>query len=101
MALKFFSLPKPRQFDFKPRYYDPDKEEREERERRIREELGLAGTQPGKGDQEGYRPHIRGQFRKAMLRNSRVSPDAVRQSNRRILIIIAILALLFYMVFIR
>jgi hypothetical protein len=101
MALKFFSLPKPRQFDFKPRYYDPDKEEREERERRIREELGLVSGQPARGDQEGYRPHIRGQFRKAMQRSSRISPDAIRQSNRRILIIIGILILLLYMVFIR
>ena len=32
---RFFYTPKPRQFDYRPRYYDPEKEAREKR----REEL--------------------------------------------------------------
>ncbi len=96
MALKFFNLPKPRQFDFKPRYWDPDKEDREERVRLIREELGMKGDPSDRGDSGSHRPYIRGQFRKAMRNSSRTTPDARRQSNRRLLIIIGILLLIFY-----
>ncbi len=42
MALfQFFKTPKVRQFHHEYIYYDPKKEEREKRERRIRAELGL------------------------------------------------------------
>jgi hypothetical protein len=37
----FFKQNKPREFNFFPRHYDPDKERREERVRRIRAELGI------------------------------------------------------------
>lgn len=101
MALKFFNLPKARKFDFKPRYYDPEKEAQEERLSRIREELGLTDDKSGNGDHSGYRPNLRGEFRKAMKRDSRTSPEARQKSNRRLLIIIAILLMLFYLLFYR
>jgi Flp pilus assembly protein TadB len=45
MAMKFPQLfgrtPSYRRFEYKPRFYDPRKEEREDRERRIREELAI------------------------------------------------------------
>lgn len=37
----FFKQFKPRGFNYTPMYYDSDKEEREERERRIKAELGI------------------------------------------------------------
>ncbi|MBN1388397.1 MAG: hypothetical protein JW965_08130 [Bacteroidales bacterium] len=37
----FFKHYKPRGFNYNPMYYDPEKEKREERERRIKAELGI------------------------------------------------------------
>ena len=52
-----FKKPEYRRFNLKPRYWDPAKEEREERERRVKAELGL------KDDDKTYIPNIKGQFR--------------------------------------
>lgn len=101
MAMNFFKLSKPRKFDFKPRYYDPVKEEQLEREIRIREELGMVEVKPGEVDPATYRAHIKGQFRKVMKRDSRTTAEARRQSNRRLFIIMAILMLIFYFLFYR
>ncbi|HPV88245.1 MAG TPA: hypothetical protein PKU85_03405 [Bacteroidales bacterium] len=64
MALKisFFNTPKHRVFNYKPRFWNPEKEEFEERVRRAREKAGLE-----KGDEN--RPYvpgssIRGSFQK-------------------------------------
>lgn len=35
MKLTFFKTPKPRQFDYRPRYYDPEKEAREQRRKQL------------------------------------------------------------------
>lgn len=43
MKIFFFKRPKPRQFNYRPLYYDPDQEEAEER-RKIRE--GLSSSDP-------------------------------------------------------
>ena len=45
-----FKKPEYRRFNLKPRYWDPAKEEREERERRVKAELGL------KDDDKTYIP---------------------------------------------
>lgn len=42
---RFFYTPKPRQFSYKPRFYDPEKEAREKR----REEL--LGVRPAEGEE--------------------------------------------------
>jgi len=99
--LKFFHLPKPREFKFTPRFWDPEKEERIERENRIRAELGMEvkGT-PG-DPAAPYRARIKGEFRKAMRHSSRISQEARRRGNNRLLVIIAILGLLLYLVFYR
>jgi len=49
-------LPKNKRFNFQPRYYDPIKEEIEERTSRIEQELGDSG--------EYYREHISSAFRR-------------------------------------
>src|SRR5210317_2481265 len=49
-------LPKNKRFNFQPRYYDPIKEEIEERTSRIRKEIG--------DSDEYYREHISSAFRR-------------------------------------
>jgi hypothetical protein len=39
--LSFFKTPQPRKFEFTPRYYDPIKDEIEQRTAQIRQEMGL------------------------------------------------------------
>lgn len=101
MALKFFHLPQARKFNYSPRYYDPDLEERKERESRIKSELGIQDEPDYRSDSSTYRPFIKGQFRKAMRRESKTSLVMRRKSNQRLILIIAVLVLLFYFVFYR
>jgi hypothetical protein len=49
----FFRPPTIRRFDYKPIYYDPAKEEREERLARIKQELGM------QDENQPYKPTIR------------------------------------------
>ena len=53
-------LPKNKRFNFQPRYYDPIKEEMEERTSRIKKELGSSS--------EYYREHISSGFRRRVRR---------------------------------
>ncbi len=50
MKISFFHRPKPRQFDYKPRYWDPEKEEEEERKKRIERAGGLKNVNDIKED---------------------------------------------------
>ncbi|NLB26022.1 MAG: hypothetical protein GX820_04935 [Bacteroidales bacterium] len=97
MIGRFFYLPKSKKFHITPRFYDPDKEEREERERRIKEELGIVDEK--KGDIKDYHPNIKGRFRMAQKGDLKTSEDARRSSNRRLIILILILALIIYLFF--
>jgi hypothetical protein len=85
--MKFPSLfgrtPSYHRFEYKPRYYDPQKEEREERERRIREELKL--DQAERLPTGDYRSRIKGSFRGSMKRSKPAS------ETRAILIRLAVL----------
>ena len=95
MGLKFVNLPKTKHFNITTRFYDPRKEAMREREERIRRELE-------KGN-EGNISHavgtsIRGSFRDAAKRNSRSAAAARRKSNMRLMYIIIILSILFYIV---
>ena len=95
----FFKTPKIRQYNVSYRYYDPKKEEREERETRVNKELGL--TDENKPFVTSIR---RGSFRRGMfdaddmpardeLANSRKMKTA-----RSIIIIIASLLLAAYII---
>ena len=87
---KFFDTPRPKQFHIEPRYWDPKKEEREARERRIKAELGI------ENDGE-YKPYIaKGEFRKGFS-NHKWSPEVQRRkSGTRLLILLVITAALIY-----
>lgn len=90
----FFYTPKPKKFEIKPRYWNPEKEEREARERRIKAELGKED-----GDST-YVPHIKGEFRKGLSKGKwSAGSEQRRRSNVRVLIIIAIIVALVYWIF--
>ena len=97
MIGRFFHLPGTKKFNITPRFYDPDKEEREERERRIKEELGIVDEK--KDDGKPFRPNIKGRFRMAQEGFSKSSEKARRASNTRLIVLILILSLIFYLFF--
>lgn len=80
MRIRFFRLPTYKQFEYKPRYFDPAKEELQERVRRIQREMGQTDAP--------YVPNIKGQFRAHYNRNSQ---KVETRSNLRLLIIFAAL----------
>lgn len=96
MISKFFHTPGTRKFNMKPRFYDPDQDEREAREMRIRQELGL--NEPAKSENGEYRPNIRGQFRKTDGWQRSDSSAKVAQ-QRRLLWLILILAVVVFLMF--
>lgn len=96
MIGRFFHTPGTKKFSITPRFWDPEKEERDERERRIKEELGIVDEK--KEDSRPYRPNIRGQFR-AHGGGGRSTEEARRSQNRRLIWIVLILALVLYLFF--
>ena len=85
---RFFKIPRHRQFNYQPLYYDPEKEEREERNREIKRELGIKDEK----DSE-YRPTIRRGSMKAYFKGNK---RAQRNSNLRLVLIIIFLLFLAY-----
>lgn len=92
MISNFFHTPATKKFSIKPRYYDPDKEERESREQRIRRELGMEEEKKS-GDGE-YRPNIKGQFRSSGGWE-RSMEEGRKAQQRRLIWMVLILALVF------
>jgi hypothetical protein len=62
MALRFsfFKIPRHKRFEYTPRIWDPAKEERDERLKRIQKELGIINNT---SDGKPYIPNIKGRFR--------------------------------------
>ena len=80
-----FKTPKYRKFDYNPRYYDPVKEEVEERVQRIKREMG-------EGEADSERP------RKSAIRFRRdTQSKTTKQSNHRLIIIIIVLSIVAYL----
>ena len=98
MALKFFHLQKAKQFNIPYRFYDPSKEDRDDRERRMREEMGLFDDHD---PDKPFKANIKGQFRHSMGRSSKTVEVAKRSSNYRLFALIVILSVLVFLVFIR
>jgi len=101
MALfPFYSLRKPRQFEHKPIYYSPRKEEMDDRIVRIKREMGLDVSK------DEYKPQIKGSFvegtthlRKSLLRGDDVRSR--RTKNGRLAIFLAVLLVLLWFLFVR
>ncbi len=90
MLPRFFRTYKNRQFTFIPRFYDKQKEELQERIKRIEKEV-----QGGQNNTEYTTSIIRGSFRQARGYRARAN----RNSSLRIIAIIIILLLLVYFLF--
>lgn len=98
MIGRFFHTPPTKKFRITPRFYDPDKDERDERERRIKEELGIVDEKKTESGRP-FKANIKGQFRQAQEGFSKSSEKARRASNTRLIILILILTLVFYLFF--
>lgn len=98
MIGRFFHTPPTKKFRITPRFYDPDKDERDERERRIKEELGIVDEKKTESSRP-FKANIKGQFRQAQEGFSKSSEKARRASNTRLIILILILTLVFYLFF--
>jgi len=90
---RFFKVREPNRFNYTPLYWDPDKERREERIRRIKAELGQEVSFSKKSS-----TITRGSFRQYSSSKRR---KAGRESNLRLIIIAAALILLAYILFYR
>lgn len=89
-----FKTPRHRKFEYRPIYYNQQKEELQERIRKIEQEMGVHQKAEGNSN---YRPSIqRGQMRGHFRDVKRLK----RQSNVRLLIILlALFALAYYLVY--
>jgi hypothetical protein len=93
MALRFsfFKIPEHKRFEYIPRIWNPEKEERDERLRQIREELGIiTNTSDGKP----YVPNIKGSFRKEYEQNNKGKVKLGYSNKIRSFIIIGSILLL-------
>jgi len=90
---RFFKVNEPKRFNYQPLYWDPEKEEREERVRRIKAELGQEISFTKKSS-----AITRGSFRQYSSKSRR---KAGKESNIRLVIIAAALLLLAYILFYR
>lgn len=86
MKIVFFKRPKPKQFDYKPLYYDKEKDEREQRKK----ELGLT-------DSEDHMEQLRSQIK----RKWRYEREArkKRTSELRTVLYLVIVGLFIYLIF--
>jgi hypothetical protein len=92
MALRFsfFKVPQHKRFEYIPRIWDPAKEEREERLRRIQEEMGIVNNT---SDGRPYIPNIRGSFRKEYEQNKKSKKQFNHNKIRSYIVICTILLL--------
>ena len=89
--ISFFKVPKYRVFEYKPRFYNPDKERLEARKR----ELGLMSTEDGK-EHDGSTPNKVGDILRSGVmraRHEQFSQKMEMQSkrSRRMLIVFVVL----------
>jgi hypothetical protein len=110
----FFKQNKPRGFNYVPRYYDPAKEEREERLRAWRRENGAEGPKEGEGSseqgaekgessagkegEEGQNQPYRSRIMRGDMKNyfHRRKEQVERHTIIRLLVIILIIVLVVY-----
>lgn len=87
MAPKFFHIPKPKQFTYRPHYYD----ERKEELYRLKKKHGIID-----GDTQGYKYELRDKLQRNWRKRS---ADARREKSstiRLIIILIVLLGLTYY-----
>lgn len=91
---KFFEKPKHRVYNVKPVFWDPEKEESIEREKRVKAKLGL------NEDDERFIPNLKGKFKAEMQDRLGARQAGRRNSTVRLFFILVILLLAaYYIVF--
>jgi hypothetical protein len=97
--MAFFKVRKPKRFEYVPRIWDPDRDEREAREAQIRKQLGIVDTDSA---DKAYIPDLRGSFRREYERvkgKSLSKPAGLFQFGRASWISVVIVGLLLVMFF--
>jgi hypothetical protein len=90
---RFIKLPGHKQFNYSPRYWDPEKEERDARIRQIKQEMGVeVPSDPNRSTIK------RGSFRQV---RQKAKVKANRSSNLRLVVILAVLLMLAYVLFLK
>lgn len=96
----FMNSRRPRKYEHKPIYWDPEKEKEEERERRIKREMGI------EEDLTDYKPQIKGSFyegtthlRKSVNRGDDM--DSRKYRNVKLAAVLIILALVGWFIFLK
>jgi len=97
MIGKFFHTPPSKQFNYRPRFYDPDKEEHEDRVKRVKGEMGIVEEKVDDG--KPFRANLRGQFRNPDGWQSKSSTDSRKSQNKRLFVFVFVLAIAFYLYF--
>lgn len=88
---RLFKLPEHRRFTYRPLFHDPEKEEREARLRAMKAESGI--TEDGKYIPNIYRGSMKSYFKKGAT--------AKKDSNLRLILIIAFLLFISYLLLFR
>lgn len=92
----FSKSPKYHKFEYKPRYFDPKKEEHAAREKRLRAELAQKnGTSVENSSQYDHHVRMKGAFQSARKRSVPVSKDEPNYAIIRLGILLLIVLLLF------
>lgn len=93
---RFFKAPKHQRFTFMPRYYDPDKEELEQRIRMSEREMTADKTA-----EELRQMKIRSSFRRAREKSLNLDPTReIKKSRFRfLLILVALISLAAWLIF--
>ncbi|MDD2617942.1 MAG: hypothetical protein PHT87_04005 [Bacteroidales bacterium] len=91
--MSFFKQRKPRKFDHQPIYYDAQKEAREEREQKIKAEMGLIEEKELK---KNFDKTIRGSFREAVPGGSRTGRQQSGNKMLRILLLLLLIIIVVY-----
>ncbi len=98
----FTKIPKYKRFNYEPRWYDPQEEQRKEREERIRSELKLKAdvgvSDEVNNDESAYRSSISGSFKNARRTASR-QPDTSTSMLRLILTTFIVIWLIAFLQF--
>ena len=92
-----FKQPEYKRFELKPRFWDPEKEEREKRIRRARAELGL----DAENDKNQYSSHIREDFRNEYERRKAMRNNAGSSRTIRLFMILIMLFMAAFYLFIK
>lgn len=94
-----FRVAHPQRFEIKPRYYDPVKEEIEQRTSRIKKELQAEGRLPIEDSEEGdfYSSSIRGAFASgSQIRGRSSSPFNSAGLMRMVIFVLLVIAVFGY-----